>query len=132
MHEERTASLGADPHPPSRAAMAFPLLESFHPRRSSRLADTTKLTRREVSHFMATTIVAKEDGSEKKKRGVWRKGLNTPRPLVASLYSQRRCTVSSSGPSDQPSAATKDPWESARHPFNPRSMPLGGCMMMVM
>jgi hypothetical protein len=65
----------------------------------------------------------------RKKRGGRRKGLKTPCPLGASLYSQRRCAMSSSGPSDQPSAATKDPEELARRPFNPRSTPLGGCMM---
>ena len=69
-HEERIASLSADPHPPPCTTMVFPSLESFHPRRSSRLADNTKLTRREASHFITTTIAAKEDGSkEEEERG---------------------------------------------------------------
>ena len=92
--------------------------------------NNTKLTRREVSHFIATAIATKEDGSEK-KRGGQRKGLNMPRPLAVSLYSQRWCIMSGSRPSNQPSAATKDLGEPARHPFNPRNMPQGGYMMTV-
>jgi hypothetical protein len=43
-------------------------LESFHPRRSNRLANNTKLTRREASHFIAITIMAEEEhGSEEEE-----------------------------------------------------------------
>ena len=66
-HEERTASLGTDPHPPPCITVAFPSLESFHPRRSSRLVDNTKLTQREASHFITTAIAAEEDGSEEEE-----------------------------------------------------------------
>jgi len=63
-HEERIVSLGTDPHPPSCTIVAFPSLESFHPQRSSRPADITKLTQREASHFIAIAIATEEDGSE--------------------------------------------------------------------
>jgi hypothetical protein len=48
--------------------MAFSLLESFHPQRSNRSADQDRLTYSEASHFIIA-IAAKEDGSEKKRRG---------------------------------------------------------------
>jgi hypothetical protein len=67
-HEERIASLNANPHPSPCTTVAFPSLESFHPRRSSRPEDNTKLTQREASHFIAIAIAAEEDGSKKKKR----------------------------------------------------------------
>ena len=58
---------GRDPHPSPCAAMVFPSLESFHPRRSSRLVDNTKLTLREASHFITTAITAEEDGSKEEE-----------------------------------------------------------------
>ena len=66
-HEGRTTSLSADPHPPPCTTMVFPSLESFHPRRSSRLADNTKLTRREASHFIVAAITTEEDGYEEEE-----------------------------------------------------------------
>jgi hypothetical protein len=65
--------------------ISFPLLESFHPRRSSRPADNTKLTRREASHFIATAITTKEeDGSEEEEEKGPEKGIEdivSPRGL---------------------------------------------------
>jgi hypothetical protein len=53
---------------PPRVVVGVASLESFHPRRSSRPADNTKLTRREASHFITTAITAeKEDGSEEEE-----------------------------------------------------------------
>ena len=66
-HKESTASLDVDPHPPRCITMALPSLESFHPRRSSRPVDNTKLTQREASHFITTAITAKEDGSKEEE-----------------------------------------------------------------
>ena len=66
-HEERTMSLGADPHPPPCDVVAFSSLEPFHPQRSNRPADQDRLTRRETSHFIIV-ITVKEDRSERKKR----------------------------------------------------------------
>jgi len=68
-HEERIASLGADPHPPPCVAMDFPLLESFHPRRSSHLAHQDKLTRREVSHFIVAITTTKEMDLKERREG---------------------------------------------------------------
>jgi hypothetical protein len=53
-------------------------LESFHPRKSNRPADQDRVTRREASHFIIA-VTAKEDGSEKERRGQ-RKGLKMLRP----------------------------------------------------
>ena len=86
--------------PPPHVVVGATLLESFHPRRRSRLVDNTKLTQRKASHFIATTIAAEEDGSEEEEERGQRKGLKTPCPPGASLYSQRSCTVSSFKPSD--------------------------------
>jgi hypothetical protein len=117
--------------PPPHVVVGAASLESFHPQRSSHPVDNTKLTWRKALHFITTTIATKEeDGSEKVKRRGQRKGLNTLRPLGASIYSQRWCAMSGSRPSDQPSVATKDLGELARRPFNPYSTPLGGCVMM--
>ena len=42
-------------------------LEFFHPRRSSRPTDNTKLTRREALHFIDTAIAIEEDGSKEEE-----------------------------------------------------------------
>jgi hypothetical protein len=111
-------------------AIGSPSLESFHPQRSSRPTDNTKLTQREVSHFIATAIAAEEeDGFEEEEERGPEEGIEDTASPRASLYSQRQCAVSGSGPSDQPSAATKDPGEPARRPFNPHSMAPSGCVM---
>jgi hypothetical protein len=68
VHEKRTAYLGANPHPLPRGAMAFPLLESFHPRRSNRLAHQDRLTWREASHFIVA-ITAKEMDLRERREG---------------------------------------------------------------
>ena len=85
-HEERIASLSANPHPPPYAAVAFPSLESFHPWRSSRLTDNTKLTRRDASHFIAIAIATEEDGSEEEERGSG-EGIEDTASPGAPLYS---------------------------------------------
>ena len=84
VHEEMIAPLSVDPHPPPRATMAFTSLESFHPRRHSRPADNTKLTRREASHFIATTIATEEDGSKEEEESGSEEGIEdaaSPRGL---------------------------------------------------
>jgi hypothetical protein len=91
VHEERIASLGVDPHPPPCSAVAFPSLESFHPRRSNHKAHQDRLTRREASHFIVA-IAIEEDGSKTKKRRGWRKRLKTPcSPRLPFIAHTMRC-----------------------------------------
>jgi hypothetical protein len=85
--------------------------------------NNTKLTRREVLHFITTAITTEEDGSEEEEERGPKEGIeDAPR-------GQRRCTMSGFGPSDQPLAARKDPGKPASHPFNPRNTPPSGCVM---
>jgi hypothetical protein len=49
--------------------------------------DKTKLTRREASHFIAAAITAEKIDLRKKNRRDRRKGLKTPHPPGAPLYS---------------------------------------------
>jgi hypothetical protein len=81
--------------------------------------DNTKLTWREASHFITIAITAEEDGSEEEEERGLEEGIE-----------DAMCAVSGSGPSDQPSTIIKDLGELARHPFNPRNTPPGGCVMM--
>ena len=60
-HEERTTSLGADPHPPPCDIVAFSSLEPFHPLRSNRPADQDRLTQREASNSIVAMAVEEID-----------------------------------------------------------------------
>jgi hypothetical protein len=78
--------------------MPLASLESFHPRRSSCLADNTKLTRREATHFIATAIaVEEEDGSEEEEEKGLEEGIEdiaSPGGLCCERLQSLRSAIS--------------------------------------
>ena len=64
MNARASSGKGGPGLPPSAVVLQLPLchavgspsLESFHPRRSSRPEDNTKLTQREASHFIISMV----------------------------------------------------------------------------
>ena len=70
--------------PPPHVVVGVASPESFHPQKSSRPADNTKLTRREASHFIA--IATEEDGSEEEEESWLEEGIEDIAFLGALLY----------------------------------------------
>jgi hypothetical protein len=83
----------------------------------------TKLTQREVSHFITATITTEEDGSKEEEEMGLEEWIEDTASPGGSPLQPERCAESGFGPSDQPSTVKKGPEELARRPFNPHSMP---------
>jgi hypothetical protein len=124
-HEERTLSLGINPHPPPQDAIAFSLLESFHPRGRDRPAEEAKLTQREASHFI--NAWPPEVGSKRKKRRSQRgkEGTVSLGPLFIAPVDALRVALS-------PSISLrrlKRPRGTRQMSLNPRNTSPSGCVM---
>ena len=76
--------------PPPHVVVVATLLESFHPRRSSRPVDQDKLTQREASHFIIA-IPAEEMDLRGRREGAEGQELKMPQPLGIPFIAQTVC-----------------------------------------